>query len=68
MKRATWRGVAIGVGLMVASLVLTPRPVRTQDKQQHLEQFSAFAVNLQGSKPGDRSNGSRSNGTRRWRG
>lgn len=53
MKKAGWRGVAIGASVMVALLLLTPRPVWTQDKQ-HLEQFSAFAVNLQGAKPGDR--------------
>jgi len=53
MKRAAWRGVAIGAGLMMAAWLLMPRPVWTQEKP-HLEQFSAFAVNLQGAKPGDR--------------
>lgn len=52
MKRAEWRKVAIGAGLIVAALVATTRPTRTQ--AQHLEQFSAFAVNLQGARPGDR--------------
>ena len=53
MKTAAWQWVASGAALVVASMVATTRPVSTQDKQ-HLEQFSAFAVNLQGSKPGDR--------------
>jgi hypothetical protein len=44
---------ALGVGLIVALLVVTDQPARAQAK--HLEQFSAFAVNLQGAKPGDRS-------------
>ena len=52
MKRAAWREVAIGAGLIVAALVATTRPTGTQAK--HLEQFSAFAVNLQGARPGDR--------------
>ena len=47
------REAVIGAGLVVAALVATPRPTVTQ--AQHLEQFSAFAVNLQGSRPGDRS-------------
>jgi hypothetical protein len=37
----------------VTLLVATDQPARAQAK--HLEQFSAFAVNLQGAKPGDRS-------------
>ena len=52
MKRAAWREVAIGAGLIVAALVAATRPAETQ--AQHLEQFSAFAVNLQGARPGDR--------------
>jgi len=53
MKRAAWREAAVGAGLIVAALVATTRPTSTQAK--HLEQFSAFAVNLQGARPGDRS-------------
>lgn len=52
MKRAAWRGTRTTVALIVASLAATARPVSNQ--AQHLEQFSAFAVNLQGAKPGDR--------------
>jgi hypothetical protein len=54
MKTHT-KWVVFGVGLFVASLAATARPVWSQGKDQHLEQFSAFAVNLQGAKPGDRS-------------
>ena len=53
MKRAAWRKLTIGAGLIVAALVGTTQPTGTQ--AQHLEQFSAFAVNLQGARPGDRS-------------
>jgi hypothetical protein len=45
--------ITLGIGLVVASLAATAPPAWSQAK--HLEQFSAFAVNLQGAKPGDRS-------------
>jgi hypothetical protein len=53
MKRTAWREVAIGAGLILTALGATTRLTETQ--AQHLEQFSAFAVNLQGTRPGDRS-------------
>ncbi|HVH29647.1 MAG TPA: hypothetical protein VM818_23025 [Vicinamibacterales bacterium] len=53
MRKQTREMTALGVGLIVALLVVTDQPARAQAK--HLEQFSAFAVNLQGAKPGDRS-------------
>jgi hypothetical protein len=53
MRNVAWRKVTISAGLIVAALVGTSRPAGTQ--AQHLEQFSAFAVNLQGARPGDRS-------------
>jgi hypothetical protein len=53
MRKYTREMTALGVGLIVTLLVATDQPARAQAK--HLEQFSAFAVNLQGAKPGDRS-------------
>ena len=53
MKKTAWRETAIVAVLTVAALVGTSRSTGTQ--AQHLEQFSAFAVNLQGARPGDRS-------------
>ena len=53
MKMHASHLMALGIGLVVVSLVATARPVWSQGKDQHLEQFSAFAVNLQGAKPGD---------------
>jgi hypothetical protein len=52
MTKAARRRVAIGAWLVAGFVAGTARTVWTQDK--HLEQFSAFAVNLQGAKPGDR--------------
>ena len=53
MKKTAWRETAIVAVLTVAALAGTSRSTGTQ--AQHLEQFSAFAVNLQGARPGDRS-------------
>lgn len=53
MKKASeYRWSTFCAGLAAASLLVTPRPVSSQ--AQHLEQFSAFVVNLQGARPGDR--------------
>jgi hypothetical protein len=53
MRKHAKEMTALGVGLIVTLLVATDQPAQAQAK--HLEQFSAFAVNLQGAKPGDRS-------------
>jgi hypothetical protein len=52
MHAYRWPGLALAAGLAVIALVGVPQSAWTEDK--HLEQFSAFAVNLPGARPGDR--------------
>jgi hypothetical protein len=52
MKRSLHvRWLIVGAGLVAASFFAVPFPASSQ--AQHLEQFSAFVVNLQGARPGE---------------
>ncbi len=51
-KSFDWRRLA-RVGAVLVAASLPTMPASSQD--QHLEQYSAFAVNLPGARPGDRS-------------
>lgn len=52
VRQSDWRSVGVCLVLAALLLVAPGRPAWSDDK--HLEQFSAFAVNLGGAQPGDR--------------